>query len=64
MSNSNKGNCNKGGRKTTVTRAAMMAMATMWAIVMAKRLAGNEEGKGKGGKGKFDGNKGGGHPIG
>ncbi len=35
---------------------AMRAMATMWAMAMVMRLAGNEEDKGKGGKGNGDGN--------
>jgi hypothetical protein len=39
---SNKGNGNKGGGQTTVTRAAVMAMATMWAIAMVTRLMGKE----------------------
>jgi hypothetical protein len=43
-----------------VTRAAVAATATMWAIAMATRLAGNKEGKGKGGKGKCNGDEGGG----
>ncbi len=60
MSNSNKSNCNKGGRQTTMTRAAVTATATMWAMAMATRLVDNKEGKGKGNKGKFDGNEGGG----
>jgi hypothetical protein len=42
-------------------RVAVMAKATMWAMVMATRLAGDKEGKGKGGKGKCDGNEGGKH---
>jgi hypothetical protein len=45
----------------TVMRAAAMATATMWAMVMVTRLAGNKEGKGKGGKGKCDSDEGGGH---
>ncbi len=37
-----------------------MTMATMWAMATAMRLAGDKEGKGKGGKGKCDGDEGGG----
>ncbi len=44
-----------------VTRVAATAMATMWAMGMATRLAGKDKGKGEGGKGKCDGNEGGGH---
>ncbi len=42
----------------TVMRAGAMkaAMATMWAMVTATKLAGKEEGKGKGGKGTCNGN--------
>jgi hypothetical protein len=36
------------------------AMATTWAMMMVTRLAGDEEGKGKGGEGNDDGNEGGG----
>ncbi len=59
MSNSNKGDCDKGGGQTTVTRAAAMAMMTAWAMAMVTRLAGKEEGKDEGGKGKRDGDEGG-----
>ncbi len=61
MSNSNEGDGDKGGGQTTVTRAAAMTPASMWAMVMVTKLVGNEEGKGNGGKGKFDSNEGGGH---
>ncbi len=44
-----------------MTRAAATAMATMWAMATATRLAGDEEGKGKGSKGKCDSDEGGGH---
>ncbi len=47
-----------------VTRVAAMATVTMWAIVMATRLEGNKERKGKGDKGKCYGNEGGGHQRG
>ncbi len=63
---SNKCNFNNGGRQVTAMRAMATAtamattMATTWAIAMAMRLTGNEEGKGKRGKGNGDGNKGGG----
>ncbi len=36
-----------------------MATAMMWAMAMAMRLAGNKEGKDKGGKGYGNGNEGG-----
>ncbi len=39
------------------TRA--MAMATMWAMVTAMGLVGDEEGKGKGGKGNYNDYEGG-----
>jgi hypothetical protein len=38
--------------------AMAMLKVTMWAMMMAMRLVGNEEGKGKGGKGNDDGNVG------
>ncbi len=41
-------------------RAMVTATAMTWAIAMATRLAGNEEGKGDGGKGNGDGDEGGG----
>jgi hypothetical protein len=43
----------------TVTRVAMTATATMWAMATVMRLVGKEEEKGGGGKGEFDGNEGG-----
>ncbi len=45
-SNSNKVGGNKGGGQTTVTRAAAMATATMWAMARVTKLVGNKEGKG------------------
>jgi hypothetical protein len=39
--------------------ATVMAAATTWAMAMARRLVGDEEGKGKSGKGNIDGNEGG-----
>jgi hypothetical protein len=39
--------------------ALAMAMATMWEMAAATRLAGNKEGKWEGGKGIGDGNEGG-----
>jgi hypothetical protein len=33
----------------------------MWALATVTRLVGNEMGRGKGSKGKFDGDEGGGH---
>jgi hypothetical protein len=44
-----------------VTRAAVRATATMWAMATVTRLVGKEEGKGEGRKGKFNGNEGGRH---
>jgi hypothetical protein len=35
-----------------------MVTAIMWEMMTVTRLAGNEEGKGKGGKGNDDGNRG------
>ncbi len=55
---SNEGDSDEGGGHTTVMRVATMATATMWETEMATRLAGNKEGKGKGGKGKCNGNEG------
>jgi hypothetical protein len=40
--------------------AIAMATATMWAIATARRLAGNKEGKGRGRKGNYNGDQGGG----
>ncbi len=37
-----------------------MAKVMIWAMMTATRLVGDKEGKGKGGKGIDDGNKGGG----
>jgi hypothetical protein len=57
---------NKGDRRAMVTRAMATAMtmmkATTWVMVMVmvRRLAGNKEGKGEGGKGNGDDNEGGG----
>jgi hypothetical protein len=48
---SGKSNDDKGGGRLTVTRTIATMTATMWAMAMAMWLAGNEEGKGKGGKG-------------
>jgi hypothetical protein len=47
-----------------VTRVAATAMATIWAMGTATRLAGYEEGKGAGGKGKCEGNETGGRQRG
>ncbi len=59
-----KGNGDKGGGKATATRAMAMATAMttemMWAMGMTARWAGDEESKGKGGKGNCDGDEGGG----
>jgi hypothetical protein len=40
--------------------ATATAKVTIWAMMMATRLVGDEEGKGEGGKGNDDSNKGGG----
>ena len=42
----------KGGRRLMVTMAMAAVTATTWVMVMVMRLAGNEEGKGEGGKGR------------
>ncbi len=47
-----------------MTRAAATAMATTWVMGMVARLVGDKEGKGEGGKGKRNGNKGGGRQRG
>ncbi len=44
-------NC-KDSRRLTVTRAMAMVTATTWMMAKVTRLAGNEEGKGEGGKGR------------
>ncbi len=41
----------------TATRAMATAMATTWVMAMATRLAGNKEGKAKGGNGDGDSNE-------
>jgi hypothetical protein len=57
VSDSNKGNDKEGGRQAMATRVTAMQMATMWAMAMAARLAGDNKGKGKGSKGNDDGNE-------
>ena len=42
---------NEGGRQLTVTRVMAKVTATTWVMAMVTRLAGDEEGKGEGGKG-------------
>ena len=42
----------KGGRRFMVTRAMATVMAKTWVMAMVTRLAGGEEGKGEGGKGR------------
>ena len=42
---------NEGGRQLTATRTMAMVKAMTWLMAMVTRLAGNEEGKGEGGKG-------------
>ena len=37
----------EGGGQATATRAMATALTMMWAMVMAMRLAGNKEGKGR-----------------
>jgi hypothetical protein len=45
---------------TVIAMGTAMAKVRMWAMMMASRLVGDEEGKGKGGKGNDDGDDGGG----
>ncbi len=47
-----------------VTRGAATAMPTIWVMATATRLAGNDERKGEGGKGKCNGDEGGGRQRG
>ena len=42
----------KGGRQLTVTRAMATVTVTTWVMATVTRLAGDEEGKGEGGKGR------------
>ncbi len=53
----------KGDGRATATRVMVTAMATAkgtrWVMAMVTRLAGNEEGKGEGGKGNGDDDEGG-----
>jgi hypothetical protein len=51
---------NEGGRRLMVTRAKATVTATTWAMATVTRLAGNEEGKGEGGKDNGNGGEGGG----
>ena len=51
---------NEGGRRLTVTRAMTTVTATTWVMATVTRLAGNEEGKGEGGKVNGNGGEGGG----
>jgi hypothetical protein len=46
VSNSNEGDGNEGGRQATATRVMATVTATMWAMTMATRLAGDKDGKG------------------
>jgi hypothetical protein len=61
----NEGNGNKGGRQATALRVMVTVMALVkatvmtWAISTAMRLAGDKEGKGKGGKDNGEGDEGG-----
>ncbi len=57
MSNSNEGNGKEGGGQATVRRATVTA--TIWAMVMAAKLASNKEAKatGEGSKGNYNGNE-------
>ena len=43
---------NKGGRRLTVTRVMATVTATTWVMATVTRLAGGEEAKGEGGKGR------------
>ena len=47
-----KSDVNEDGRQLTATKVLAMVMATMWLMVTVTRLAGEEEGKGEGGKGR------------
>ena len=48
-----KSDVNEGGRRLTVTSRAMaMVTSTTWVMATVTRLAGDEEGKGEGGKGR------------
>jgi hypothetical protein len=42
---------NKGGRRLTATRAMATVTVMTWVMATVMRLAGDEEGKGEGGKG-------------
>jgi hypothetical protein len=42
----------EGGRRLTATMVMAAVTATTWVMVTVTRLAGNEEGKGEGGKGR------------
>ena len=42
----------EGGRRLTVTRAMATVTAMTWVMAKVTRLAGDEEGKGEGGKGR------------
>ena len=42
----------EGGRRLTATRAMATVTATTWVMATVTRLAGDEEGKGGGGKGR------------
>ncbi len=52
-----KSNGDKGGGKSIATRAMATVKAATWAMAMVRRLAGDEEGKGKGSKGDCNGNE-------
>jgi hypothetical protein len=57
--NGGKSDGNKGDGQLMATRVIAMAKTTPWMMAMATRLAGDIEGKGKGGNGKGDNNEGG-----
>ncbi len=57
--NGGKSNGNEGGEQATAMRVIATVMEMMWAMAMATRLAGNEEGKSKGSRGIGNGNEGG-----
>ena len=42
----------EGGRRLTATRAMATVTTTTWVMATVTRLAGDEEGKGEGGKGR------------
>ena len=58
------GRGDEGGKHATATRAMATVTTAMWAMAEVMRVAGNIDGKGKGGKGNGDGDKSGGQQKG